>query len=539
MRSCRSTILRGIQVISMFALSAKSSANPRQLTPTQTVQELLHHAAQQTWHRELQSASKIVSQRYERRNKARKLQYNNNDGYQAQDASSSSCLSPLQKWFVSLIESIGMKTWDEINAYNITSLAYLYKHHVSSADGTDEFFGVYGDRTDEMKDNHNSLINFWDTGGEKKSSDVLLLGMHGTDLSDTAKLVPTLQQMYNLDGKDAFALSGRIQAIIETLPGAFNNPVLTANAIAIQSSNPDGSKREKDSIIIGDGVFDFLEWLDLDRDGPDYIHSHEFGHHLMYDLGVSKMGWSMSEETRRFELMADVFGSYYNAHANGGRMDSNRLLEVHRAAYSLGDCENSISSHHGTPRQRECSSNFGSNLALSSYIDGGYTIPPSELRRMFDKRYQSILALDEDQCEGVLDASLLDRAIYGDDNSGVSGSFVNTPPDFELPSWNAPPDTIEYEPWVGSYFGDSSAQDDDWAYGTFEAYNPEEDVSHENEFDEPPPLVNNGDFARDEGWFGSTQSQIWTRSSAGNCVDIGWRNIFFAVVTVNWLFNLE
>ena len=136
----------------------------------------------------------------------------------------------------------------------------------------------------------------------------------------------------------------------------------------------------------------------------------------------------------------------------------------------------------------------------------------------------------------MLDASLLDRAIYGDDNSGVSGSFVNTPPDFELPSWNAPPDAIEYEPWVGSYFGDSSAQDDNWAYSTFEAYNPEEDASHENEFDEPPPLVNNGDFARDEGWFGSTQSQIWTRSSAGNCVDIGWRNIFAVVTVISYWF---
>ena len=132
--------------------------------------------------------------------------------------------------------------------------------------------------------------------------------------------------------------------------------MLTTNAIAIQSLNPDGSASERDSIIIGDGVFAFLEWLDLRNNGPAYIHAHEFGHHLQYDVGAKAVGngWTKAEETRRWEMMADAYGSYYLSHAEGGRMDARELLDVHRAAFSMGDCENAIGSHHGTPRQRRC-----------------------------------------------------------------------------------------------------------------------------------------------------------------------------------------
>ena len=44
-----------------------------------------------------------------------------------------------------------------MNAYNITLLAYYYKHHVSGDDGTSEFFGTFGEKTDLMMSNHNKL----------------------------------------------------------------------------------------------------------------------------------------------------------------------------------------------------------------------------------------------------------------------------------------------------------------------------------------------------------------------------------------------
>lgn len=112
--------------------------------------------------------------------------------------------------------------------------------------------------------------------------------------------------------------------------------------------------------------------------------------------------------------MADALGSYFNAHSAGGRMDDDALLNVHHAAFSLGDCEDTIGSHHGLPRQRECASNYGADLALVSYYNDGYVMPPSVLRDLFDEKYERIVRLDGEQCTAVVDESVLDVEIYGD-----------------------------------------------------------------------------------------------------------------------------
>ena len=246
------------------------------------------------------------------------------------------------------------------------------------------------------------------TNNYSKQSNVLLLGMHGEDLSYMQTLVPTLQQIYSLEPSEARTLAIEIQSVIEQLPDGYNNPLLTANAIATQSSS---SREERDSIIIGDGVFTFLEWLDLSSNGPSYIHSHEYAHHLQYDMGEqSRVGsttiMSKAEQTRRLELMADVYGGGY---------DTSKLYGVHRSAFSLGDCESRDGTHHGTPRQRECASNYGANLALPSYVDGGYRLSPVQLRDRFDEEFEGILSLDVNVCTPVVEESTLDKTIYGED----------------------------------------------------------------------------------------------------------------------------
>ncbi|EJK72237.1 hypothetical protein THAOC_06246 [Thalassiosira oceanica] len=479
------------------------------------------------------------------------------------DTVAADCMSSLQKWFVSRIDSIGIETWETMLSYNISSLAYMYKHHVSGADGSSEYFGVRGERTDEMLDNHASMQSFWTRADSQKVSvhdeaaglhivsnphrmggpgNVILLGMHGTDLADNAKLVATLQQMYRIDGRDAYGIAASIQEIIKGLPDGFNNPVLTANAVATQTMKMDGSRGERDSIIVGDGVYDFLDYLDLETDGTSYIHSHEFAHHLQYDLGVDQMvdGLSRSEEMRRWEMMADSFGSYFLSHSEGGRMDQTRLLEVHRAAFSLGDCENSIETHHGTPRQRECASNFGSNLGFVSFVDGGHIIPPAELMVKFEKKYPSVLRLDDDQCRPAVNLDLLDKAIYGEmferpsdssqeSNDGKGTNSLHTPISLDSQTWEAP----SWDNWDSHDTGNSWGQDS-WTHNSFEPYTIED--SPENELDKPPEIVPNNGAAVDEeeGWFGPAQSTQWTytpRSSSSTCrVSSAWLSAFVALM---------
>lgn len=551
----------------LAALLATSSALSRQLTPR--AQELLERAANTVWRRELDAASAIVSSRRRRGRRRRLRPLPNNDraisdpsprhlqkynDYLPEDApeslielasstTTSSCLSPLQRFFIEMIDSIGLDAWDEIEAHNVTSLAYLYKHHVSGDDGTQEYFGTYGDRTAEMTNNHHSLGGFWASSSYREEN-VVLLGMHGVDLADDARLVPTLQQLYGLDGREAHALGRQIQSIVQSLPGAFNHPILTTNAVAVQSLNPDGSMKERDSIIVGDGVFAFLEWLDLRDDGPDYIHAHEYGHHLQYEMGLRNAddGTTAGDDTRRWEMTADALGAYYLAHAHGGQLDAPRMTEVHRAAFSLGDCEDVMGTHHGTPRQRECASRYGANMATASWMDGGHTLSPRRVRQLFEGAYAKILALDEEECGAVLDAASLDAAVYGE-NAGESnvaaGVAYDPPEDLETP-WNVPAPSpasasgyapqSEYKPF-------DAAPQSGWGYGTpFEAYDPEEYDTPANKLDEPPPRVQNGTYAGDGGgWFGGMESQ-WvsgrTARSDGTRWCVRWAFAFAALTKI-------
>ncbi|KAL9180487.1 hypothetical protein ACHAXT_010940 [Thalassiosira profunda] len=512
--------------LNLAAAALVAAAVPRHLTPAG--REWLQQAESTVWRRELDAAAEVVARRRRQRRllrrqtneissdkqqRQRALQKYNDylpadaDASLVELASSAAtttatkCLSPLQKFFVEMIESIGLDAWHAIEAHNVTSLAYLYKHHVAGSDGNGEYFGTYGERSTEMKGNHAALREFWAgagaEGGGEGAGNVVLLGMHGVDLADDDKLIPTLQQMYGLDGGEAFKLGRKIQTIVESLPGAFNNPVLTTNAMAIQSLNPDGSASERDSIIVGDGVFAFLEWLDLRNDGPAYIHAHEFGHHLQYEAGVKAVGsgWTKAEETRRWEMMADALGAYYLSHAQGGRMDARQLLDVHRAAFSMGDCEDAVGSHHGTPRQRECASHYGASVALDSWRDGGRVVSAAQLQRLFDVHYAKILSLEAEQCAAAMSTNLLDHVIYGDAAGTGNGGGVamDIPEDLETP-------------WDASEFGWYTPQAENSA--PFEAYDPEEHAQPANELDEPPPRVQNDAYEEEEvGWFDQLGSQ--------------------------------
>ena len=442
-----------------------------------------------------------------------------------------------------------------------------------------------------MKERHAGLMQFWideddDGDGEEENggrateynvdsiassataqhhylqrqSNVLLLGMHGDDLSYMQTLVPTLQQIYSLEASEAQTLATEIQDIIRQLPGSYTNPLLTSNAIATQSSG--GSNQERDSIIVGDGVFTFLEWLNLSQEGPTYIHSHEYAHHLQYDMGEPSRGGggvgddgtntphSKAEQTRRLELMADVFGSYYAAHVNGGGFDTSKLYGMHRSAFSLGDCESEEGTHHGTPRQRECASNFGVNLALPSYVDGGYRLSPMQLRSRFDEKFGGILSLDEDVCTPVVEESTLDKTIYGEDferaevpffgDDGFSNldgvgdsaqSYLEPvvswfdPKPIDYPEYGESSEEYSVPQETSLYESESSTSEESYtdSYGSYEPYQPyeatnpdnsewsTEDPSVEDELNAPPETVENDDDADDDldhrgdDWFEQTK----------------------------------
>lgn len=246
-----------IQIYAIMMASAAAATmaghQPTMDRPSLPARELLHRFTDTTWHRELRAASDHLLRRRQRRNtrydndasSASAVTKSTSGSGAAASTASSTCLSPLQKWFVSLIEEMGLDTWERLDGYNVTSLAHIYKQDLENSEGgTGEYFGTQGERTTEMLDNHRALTDFW--SDSINDGDVILLGMHGIDLAEDWKLLPTLQQLYKLDAHEAYELGGTIRGIVESLPRSYNNPILTANAVAARSLNIDGSKNDRD-----------------------------------------------------------------------------------------------------------------------------------------------------------------------------------------------------------------------------------------------------------------------------------------------------
>ena len=198
------------------------------------------------------------------------------------------CTSPLTDWTRAHIRKMSYKTYRTLVENKITSLAYVYKHYVDTSH-SDEYF-VNNIQTAELTKRHADTINFWkraDIDNSIMADDILLLSMHGSDLADTAKLVPTIMRMFDFtDMNDILAYATKVQDIVKALPGGYDNPLLTMNAVATRSTYSHGSygghekangefdKRIKDSIILGDGVLQFLYDSGLEASGPDFVHAH-------------------------------------------------------------------------------------------------------------------------------------------------------------------------------------------------------------------------------------------------------------------------
>src|SRR5262249_31372899 len=148
-----------------------------------------------------------------------------------------------------------------------------------------------------------------------------------------------------------------------------------------------------DKIIMGDGLVKALEDIGLGTESRDFVHAHEFGHQVQFELGVFDDYDGSPEATRRTELMADGFGAYYCAHSRGASFQANRFANVMNAAFAVGDCAFAFPGHHGTPNQREAAAQWGENVAASAR-NQGHIYPAAKMRVLFDAALPSLVAPD-------------------------------------------------------------------------------------------------------------------------------------------------
>ena len=195
----------------------------------------------------------------------------------ATSSNPSTCLSPLIEWSSEKINEMGHDTYQELYDNKILQMPYIYKHYIDKNED-EENFGNDGVQTAELIKRHEDTMAFWteaDIDNSLRTDDILLLSMHGSDIMDNEKLVPTLLHMFEFeDVDDIVKFASQVQNFVEKLPGGYNNPLLTMNAVATRALG-EGSRNykvAKDSLIIGDGVLQFLHESGLSSSGIDFVH---------------------------------------------------------------------------------------------------------------------------------------------------------------------------------------------------------------------------------------------------------------------------
>jgi len=260
-------------------------------------------------------------------------------------------------------------------------------------DASDDYMGVDGGQTREMTKRHKDAKRFWAID----SDDIQLQGMHGIDLADDEKMNPVVQLLLGVDEATAALIIDFVQSVIEADPGlGYDNPLFTLNAFAFtaEGEDPNGPfAGVPDKIVMGDGISEALADLDLGENAPDFVHAHEFGHHVQFELGVFGAYDGTPEFTRYTELMADAFGAYFCAHARGAAFQAQRIVEGFRASYIIGDCAFGNPGHHGTPNQREAAALWGAERAAAAQKQGHIESPES-LLAAYDAYFPTLIAPD-------------------------------------------------------------------------------------------------------------------------------------------------
>jgi hypothetical protein len=264
------------------------------------------------------------------------------------------------------------------------------------------FFGASGDPRYALTPEHGQQLTssfrdakrFWDID----SSNIQLMAMHGNGvLQDAPRLAQLLRVVYGLPVAEAADYARYVVATVAQIPAlkGGDNPIFTLNAFAFSGEgdpNPIVAKLG-DKLIFGDGILDALEYMGIGDVGPRAVLGHEFGHHVQFDKNLFASPLTGAEATRRTELMADAFGTYFVTHSRGLALNAKRVLQAEKSFYEVGDCAFTNDGHHGTPNQRLRASQWGATLATSAQKQG-HILPSLAVAQQFDAELANLVRPD-------------------------------------------------------------------------------------------------------------------------------------------------
>ncbi|MFD4855050.1 M48 family metalloprotease [Streptomyces atratus] len=254
-------------------------------------------------------------------------------------------------------------------------------------------YGVNGEYTNQLKSEAKDLKKFWDI----YSDDIQLMPMHGADVfSSPERLARTLSVLYGGTTESNLGLADLFISLVGSEPvlkgGA--NPIFTFNAFAYSEKGDPQPLGISDRIVMGDGILEATKAIGLGDTAPRAILAHEFGHHVQYEDNLfDNTTLTGPEATRRTELMADAFGTYFLTHSRGEALNTKRVLGSAQSFYQVGDCSFRSNGHHGTPNQRLAASTWGASVANEA-SDQGHILPSMKLDEMFEVKLPDIVKPD-------------------------------------------------------------------------------------------------------------------------------------------------
>ncbi|MFE7465867.1 hypothetical protein ACFU6R_17420 [Streptomyces sp. NPDC057499] len=286
---------------------------------------------------------------------------------------------PWNIFILSLFGGFDMPTYD----------ALIYGKESSS-----NTFGVNGQYTQQLNSEMKNLKRFWDID----SANIELIPMHGADVfTSSDRLSRTLSVLYGGTPEENLDLADMLIELVGSEPSLQGgaNPIFTFNAFAYSEKDDPAPLGVTDRIIMGDGILQGMYKVNLGDVAPRGILGHEFGHHVQYQKNLFESDLSGPEATRRTELMADAFGTYYLTHSRGESLNAARVLKSEKSFYQVGDCSFTSSGHHGTPNQRFNTSSWGASIANEA-PNQGHILPALTFDKLFEAKLPDLVKPDSE-----------------------------------------------------------------------------------------------------------------------------------------------
>jgi hypothetical protein len=250
----------------------------------------------------------------------------------------------------------------------------------------DDRYALQRDYRNELTRSFRAAQSFWDTDG----SDIQLMAMHGAVMRDETRMTRTLAVLYGAPESAVAGLASLIREVVAGDPGLQDgeSPLFTLNAFAFSAAGETDPAFAglPDKLVFGDGILAALGAIGVGDVGPRAVLGHEYAHHVQYDKGLFASPLTGPEATRRTELMADAFGTYFVTHKRGLALNAARVLEAEQSFYEVGDCSFTSAGHHGTPNQRLRASTWGWSVADDAQKQG-QVLPSLTL----DARFEAVL----------------------------------------------------------------------------------------------------------------------------------------------------